>query len=121
MAMSTISVGTILSRESQLKSKIAQLKQEHAHLTEILGKKMQEAQCLSLVEKSQSLNEMITYQTKISEVMKCLTMLEESLLSIQREKEQKSQRFQCVNKESVQEVSQSSAAPQLNGMLNNFF
>ena len=80
-------MANFLIRESKLVAKIEEEKQEQDRLNDILTKKMQKAQSLPLIEKSQILTEMIHFQKKISRTVSSMEILEENLQSLQREKE----------------------------------
>ena len=80
-------MANFLIRESKLIAKIEEEKQEQDRLNDILTKKMQKAQSLPLIEKSQILTEMIHFQKKISRTVSSMEILEENLQSLQREKE----------------------------------
>ena len=73
--------------EIQLKSEIERVKQEQDILNEMLNKKMQKAKSLPLVEKSQILTEMLSFQDRISKTTGHKKMLEERLDTLQKVKE----------------------------------
>ena len=93
ITMAFIATSVFMSKESEIKSQINSLKVKQAQLNEMLGKKMQEAQSLTLDEKSRSLTEMMTYQVEISQLNVSITKLEENLKSIQKEKEDEAKRL----------------------------